>query len=69
MDGKRSGVGILVAIDILKQVVEVKRCNDKIMLVRIVAGEEVISIISAYGLQVGLDEEEVISIISRQSIF
>ena len=57
LDGKRSGVGILVAHDILKQVVEFRRCNDRIMLVRIVEGEEVISIISAYGPQVGLDEE------------
>ena len=31
LDGKRSGVGILVANDILKQVVEVRRCNDRIM--------------------------------------
>ena len=57
LDGKRSGVGILVANDLLKQVVEVRRCNDRIMLVRIVVGEEVFSIISAYGPQVGLDEE------------
>ncbi|XP_057526360.1 uncharacterized protein LOC130805594 [Amaranthus tricolor] len=57
LDGKRSGVGILVANDILKQAVEVRRCNDGIMLVRIIVGEEVISIISAYGPQVGLDEE------------
>ncbi|XP_057524007.1 uncharacterized protein LOC130803822 [Amaranthus tricolor] len=57
LDGKQSGVDILVANDILKQVVEVRRCNDRIMLVRIVVGEEVISIISVYGPQVGLDEK------------
>ena len=57
LDGKRSGVGILVANDILKQVVEVRRYNDRNMLVRIAVGEEVISIISAYGPQVGLNEE------------
>ena len=37
--------------------VEVIRCNHRIMLVRIVVGEEIISIISAYGPQVGLDEQ------------
>ena len=34
-----------------------KRCHDRIMLVRIVVGEEVISIVNAYGPQVGLDEQ------------
>ena len=57
LDGKQSVFGILEANDILKQVVEVRKCNERIMLVRIVVGEEVISIISAYGPQVVLDEE------------
>ena len=57
LDGRRNGVGILVSNDILKQVVEVRRCSDRIMLVRIVVGEESISIVSAYGPQVGLDEQ------------
>ena len=47
MDGRHNGVGILVSNDILKQLVEVRRCTDRIMLVRIVVGEEIISIISA----------------------
>ena len=54
---ERNGVGILVPNDILKQLVEVRRYNDRIMLVRIVAGEEIIYIVSAYGPQVGLDEQ------------
>ncbi|XP_057518018.1 uncharacterized protein LOC130798940 [Amaranthus tricolor] len=57
LDDRRNGVGILVSNDILKQLVEVRRCNDRIMLVRIVLGEEIISIVSAYGPQVGLDEQ------------
>ena len=57
LDEIRSRVGILVANDILKQVVEVRRCNERIMVVRIVVGEEVVSIISAYGPQVALDEQ------------
>nr|QIA97904.1 hypothetical protein AP_R.00g000040-v1.0.a3 [Amaranthus palmeri] len=57
LDGKRSGVGILVSNVILEQVVEVRRCNDRMMLVRIVVGEEVVSFVSAYGPQVGLDDQ------------
>ena len=58
LDDRRSGVGILVSNKILEQVVDVKRCNDRIMLVRIVLGGEITSIISAYRPQVGLDELE-----------
>ncbi|XP_057531667.1 uncharacterized protein LOC130809848 [Amaranthus tricolor] len=57
LDSKHNGVGILVSNDILKQLVEVRKCNGKIILVRIVVGEEIISIVSAYGPQVGLDED------------
>ena len=57
LDGRHSRVGILVSNNIVKQLVEVRRCNDRIMLVRIVVGEEIISIVSAYGPQVGLDEQ------------
>ena len=48
-----TGVGILVSNDILKQLVEVRRCNDRILLVRIVVGEKIISIASAYGPKLG----------------
>ena len=47
LDGRRSGVRILVSNDILKQLVEVRRCNDSIMLVRLKVGEEVISVVGA----------------------
>lgn len=53
-DDIHSWVSILVAIDILKQVVEVRRCNERIMLVKIVVGEEVILVITAYGPQIEL---------------
>ena len=52
-DGRRNGVGILMSNDILKQLVEVRRCNDRNMLVKIVVGEEIISIVSAYGPKLG----------------
>ncbi|XP_057521629.1 uncharacterized protein LOC130801766 [Amaranthus tricolor] len=57
LDGRHNGVGILMSNDILKQLVEVRRCNDMIMLVRIVVGEEIIFIVNAYESQVGLDEQ------------
>ncbi|XP_057543540.1 uncharacterized protein LOC130821778 [Amaranthus tricolor] len=57
MDGRNNEVGILVPNDILKQLVEVRRCNDRIILVRIVVGEEIIAIVNAYGPQLGLDEQ------------
>ena len=57
-NGWRNGVGILVVKDLEKYVVEVKKRNDMIMLIRIVVGEEVITIISAYGPKVGLEEQE-----------
>ena len=56
LDGRRNGVDILVSNDILKQLVEVRRCSDRIILVRIVVGEEIISNVSVYGPHVGLDE-------------
>ena len=57
LDGRRNGVDILVSNDILKQLVEVRRCNDRIMLVKIVVEEEIIFFVSAYGPQVGLDKQ------------
>ena len=62
LDDRRSGVGILVSNKILEQVVDVKRCNDRIMLVRIVLGGEITSIISAY-------EPQVVLMNRRNSIF
>ena len=38
LNGRCNEVGILVSINILKQLVEVRRCSDRIMLVRIVVG-------------------------------
>ena len=43
-----SGVGELVSNKMLKQVVKEKRCNKRIMLVKIVVSKEVTLIISAY---------------------
>ncbi|XP_057543264.1 uncharacterized protein LOC130821494 [Amaranthus tricolor] len=50
-------VGLNLQLIGLAPVVEVKRCSERIKLVRIVVGEEIISVISAYGPQVGNDEQ------------
>ncbi|WMV29422.1 hypothetical protein MTR67_022807 [Solanum verrucosum] len=53
----RNGVGILVDGDLREQVVEVRRINDRLMLIKLVVGGCTLSVISAYAPQVGLGEE------------
>ncbi|KAG5580523.1 hypothetical protein H5410_051150 [Solanum commersonii] len=53
----RNGVGILVDGDLREQVVEVRRINDRLMMVKLVIGGCTLSVISAYAPQVGLEEE------------
>ncbi|KAG5571648.1 hypothetical protein H5410_061414 [Solanum commersonii] len=53
----RNGVGILVDEDLREQVVEVRRINDRLMMVKLVIEGCTLSVISAYAPQVGLDEE------------
>src|SRR5206468_1491119 len=48
-----SGVGILVAEKWLEKVVEVKRINERLMLVRLTVGVRVVNIVSAYAPQAG----------------
>ncbi|KAG5584098.1 hypothetical protein H5410_044532 [Solanum commersonii] len=43
--------------DLREQVVEVRRINDRLMMVKLVIGGCTLSVISAYAPQVGLDEE------------
>lgn len=54
LDDRRHRVGILVSNVILKQLIKVRRCNNRIILVRIVVEKEVISIVSALGPKLGL---------------
>jgi hypothetical protein len=57
-DGSKNGVGFLVARELKENVVEVRRFNDRIMLMRLVLGEDVVAVVSAYAPQVGLGEQE-----------
>ncbi|KAG5577060.1 hypothetical protein H5410_057194 [Solanum commersonii] len=47
----RNGVGILVDGDLREQVVEVRRINDRLMMVKLVIGGCALSVISAYAPQ------------------
>ncbi|KAD2393601.1 hypothetical protein E3N88_40578 [Mikania micrantha] len=50
-----NGVGLLVSSELQNQVVEVRRYNDRIMMV---IWEEAIAVVSAYAPHVGLGENE-----------
>ena len=51
----RDDVGIIVDKTLTQDVVDVKRVRDRIMAIKIVIGQELINVISAYAPQVGLD--------------
>ncbi|KAL6503308.1 hypothetical protein OROGR_025231 [Orobanche gracilis] len=54
-DKGRNGVGILIDKEHIDDVVAVSRKSDRIMSIKLVMGEEVVNIISAYAPQIGLD--------------
>ena len=54
----QSGVGILVHSDMVDDVIEVKRTNERIMKVKIVLGKNIVHVFSAYAKQVGSADEE-----------
>ncbi|XP_076888894.1 uncharacterized protein LOC143539467 [Bidens hawaiensis] len=57
-DGAKNGVGFLVAIELHKNVIEVKRYNDRVMVLRLVLGVEVVAVVCAYAPHVGLGDQE-----------
>ena len=52
----RNGVGVLIDKSLKNSVVGVRRQEDRIILVKLVIGDMVLNVISAYAPQVGLDE-------------
>jgi hypothetical protein len=56
MTTNKNGIGILIYNSLKSGVVDVKRCGDRIILVKMVFGELVLNVISAYGPQVGHNE-------------
>ena len=55
---KRAGVGLLVKEELVKNVIEVVRWNERMMKIRMVCGKRVFNIFSAYAPQQGCEESE-----------
>ena len=49
----RNGVGILVEMELVNFVVEVRRKSDRIMAVKVLVGSEFINVVSVYAPQIG----------------
>ncbi|KAK9666491.1 hypothetical protein RND81_14G188200 [Saponaria officinalis] len=54
-DKTRNGVGIVIDKDYIDDVVEVSRKSDRIMSIKLIVGDEALTVISAYAPQVGLE--------------
>ncbi|XP_019235519.1 PREDICTED: craniofacial development protein 2-like [Nicotiana attenuata] len=50
-------VGILVDRELRESVVEVRRVNERLMIIKLVVGQSTLNVISAYAPHAGLDEE------------
>jgi len=57
-DGKRNGVGIVLNDDLKKGVLEMRRPSDRIILLKVEMGQQVVNIMSAYAPQSGCADEE-----------
>jgi exonuclease III len=52
----KNGVGIVINKSLMDGVVDIKRQGDRIILVKLLAGDLVFNVISAYAPQIGLNE-------------
>jgi hypothetical protein len=52
----KNGIGILISKSLKSGVVDIKRCGDRIILVKLVFGDLVLNVINAYAPQVGHNE-------------
>ena len=53
-----AGVGVFIAERWIDSVVDVVIANERIIYVKLVIGKQIVNIVSAYALQVGLSAEE-----------
>ena len=56
-DRNRNGVGIILDRQLVDEVVDVRRKGDRILLIKLILGDEAVNVISAYAPQIGLDDE------------
>ena len=54
----RNKVGILADCELREEVIEVRRINDRMMMIKLVIGDSSLNIIGAYALQIVLDKED-----------
>ena len=54
----RNGVGIMVSSEYKDNVVEVFRCRDRIIMIKIIVREEVVNVLYAYAPHTGLEQSE-----------
>ena len=55
-DKNRNGVGIILDRQLVDEVVDVRRKGDRILLIKLILGDEAINVISTYAPQIGLDD-------------
>jgi len=53
----RNGVGILVDKDLVYFIVKVRRRSDRIIVIKVMVGSEVINVVSMYAPQIGLTDD------------
>ena len=56
-DKGTAGVGVFVAEEWIEKVFEVQRVSDRIILVKLIVGQRVVTFLSVYALQSGLSDE------------
>ena len=54
-DQGTNGVGIFLAEKWIEKVFDIKRISDRIMLIKLILGEEILTVLSVYAPQTGLD--------------
>ncbi|XP_063592172.1 craniofacial development protein 2-like [Penaeus indicus] len=54
----RNGVGIIVDKELKQRVVEVQRPSDRLMTIKVLAGKNLINIVSGYTPQIGCEDQE-----------
>lgn len=55
-DGKKNGVGIVLDSEMKKCVLDVKRINDRLIVVKLLLSNVIMNVISVYGPQTGCDD-------------
>ena len=55
-DRNRNRVGIILDRQLVDEVVVIRRKGDRILLIKLILGDEAVNVISAYAPQIGLDD-------------